>query len=120
MRKELSRMYMMQTFLGPYAPYFMMFGGHHGFPLFNGENAGSFDFEELFSDDDDENIEKKDVTRAVRRELQRMYMLQDFLSRMPAPQLRNFENFKEMNQFPFVANLNEDYDYYDYDDDYYD
>ena len=109
MRKELSLM--MQTFLGPYAPYFMMFGGHHGFPLFNGENAGSFDFEELFSDDDDENIKKKDVARAVRRELQY------FFGQMPAPQLRNFENFEEMNQFPFAANLNEDYDY---DDDGYD
>lgn len=117
-RKELSRMYMMQTFLGPYAPYFMLFG-KGGLPLFNGANMGNINPSDLFEDaDDDENIAGKDVRRAVRRELSRMYLLQLFLSQLPQPNGQfNFENFQGMPRFPFAsANTNEDY--YDYDDNY--
>ena len=149
-RKELGRMYLMQTFLGPYAPYFMMFGDRMPF-FFNGMNLPfnkmpgfanavneDYDYDE---NADEENIDRRDVQSAVRRELQRMYMMQFMFQNLPKGDRPNqfpfaFPQDGQFNPMllPFLygmngknqekMSVNEDYyddDYandYDYDDDY--
>lgn len=134
-RKELGRMYMMQTFLGPYAPYFMMFGGR-GFPLFNMMNGMklpmNMNLEDFAADEenaDDANIDRKDLRHAVRRELQRLYMLQFMMSHMPQQDAHLPEGgrinpllfpflFNNKNQAQVNEDYDDEYDYNDYDDDY--
>ena len=142
-RKELGRMYMMQAFLGQYAPFFMMFGDANPF-MFNGMMNMPFNkmpFAQSFNEEDDENaddenIHRKDVQRAVRKELQRMYMMTYMLQNLPQGD-RGFQfpfgaQDGKINplMFPFVFGgfggknqqdtVNEDYDDYanDYDYDY--